>query len=117
MLEVTGFGRIASDIDLKHSKDGKHLYTNFLFASHRRVNKKQETTFIRCVAFDAMATLLNNFFSKGDRVILKGELISDDYNGSKYVFKLQVKNFEFVETIADHNKNKMNHMSKEARVK
>ena len=105
MLNIQSYGRIASDIVVKRSKDQKHLYTNFLFASH----KGKETTFIRCVAFDALATLLQDFFSKGDRVILKGELVSDDYKGSKFVFKIQVKEFEFVETLTEHNKNKAKH--------
>ena len=105
MLNIQSYGRIASDINVKKSRDGQHLYTNFLFASH----KGKETTFIRCVAFDAMSTLLHNFFSKGDRAFLKGELLSDDYKGSKFVFKMQVKEFEFVETLAEHTKNKEKH--------
>lgn len=101
MLNITAYGRIASNITVKKSKNNKHLYTNFLLASHD--NKK--TTFIRCVAFDAMATLLNEYFASGDRIILKGILISDDYNGSKYTFKIQVSEFEFVETKTEHDKN------------
>ena len=111
MLQITGYGRVASDIPLKHSKNGKHLYTTFLLASHKN---KKETIFIRCVAFDAMATLLHDFFSCGDRIIIKGDLLSDDFNGSKFVFKIKVNEFEFVETLADHSKNKAKHKPKEA---
>lgn len=110
MLNITGYGRIASDIPIKRSRDGEHMYTTFLLASHRG---KKETTFIRCVAFDAMATLLHDFFSKGDRIIVKGDLISDDYKGSKFVFKIKVREFEFVETLKEHDKNKNNHPTKE----
>lgn len=102
MLDVNAYGRIASDITVKESKDKKHLYTNFLLASH--YNK--ETTFIRCVAFNGMATLLHEYFSKGDRIILKGKLCSDDYKNSKYVFKIKVDSFEFIEALSEHNKNK-----------
>lgn len=109
MLNVTAYGRIASDIIVKRSRNGEHLYTSFLLASHRR----KETTFIRCVAFDAMATLLHDFFSKGDRIFIKGDLIDDNYNGSKFVFKIKVQSFEFIETIKEHNKNKKRHSSKE----
>lgn len=105
MLNIIGYGRLASDIKIKRSKDQKHLYTTFLLASH----DNKETTFIRCVAFDGLATLLNNFFSKGDRIIVKGNLISDDYKGNKYVFKIQVSEFEFVETKEEHNKNQEKH--------
>lgn len=101
MLNIEAYGRIASDIPVHGSKDNKHLYANFLLASH----KKKETTFIRCVAFDAMATLLHDYFSSGDRILLKGELISDDYKDTRYVFKIQVTGFEFVETKTEHDKN------------
>lgn len=99
MLDVVGYGRIASDISTKKSKNQKRLYTTFLLASHER----KETTFIRCVAFDGTATLLESYFSKGDRIILKGSLINDNYNGSKYVFKIKVTSFEFVETKREHD--------------
>lgn len=36
----------------------------------------------------------------------KGKLISDDYKNKKYVFKIQVNNFEFIETKAEHEKHK-----------
>ena len=108
MLDIQGYGRIASNIEVKQSKDKKHMYTNFLFASH--INK--ETTFIRCVAFDAMATLLQEFFSKGDRIIIKGELISDDYQDKKNRFKIKITDFEFVETMTEHQKNKEKHSVK-----
>ena len=103
MLNLQAYGRIASDIIVKESKNNKHLYTNFLLASH---GSNKETTFIRCVAFDGLATLLHEFFCKGDRVIFKGELISDNYNGNKFVFKMLIKDFEFVETKKDHLNNK-----------
>lgn len=105
MLNIEAYGRIASNIVVKKSKDTKHLYTNFLLASH----DKKQTTFIRCVAFDGMATLLHEYVSNGDRVILSGKLISDDYNGSKYTFKIQVEKFEFIETKSEHEKNAIKH--------
>ena len=112
MLNIDGYGRIASDIPIKRSKDGKHLYTNFLLASH---DSKKNTTFIRCVAFDAMSTLLHDLFSKGDRIIIRGDLISDDYHSKKniYAFEIKVTNFEFVETLVEHKKNKDKHFVKE----
>ena len=108
MLDVNAYGRIASDIKIKQSKNKKHLYTNFLLASHQN----GQTTFIRCVCFDAMASLLNSYFTKGDRIILKGDLVNDDYDNTKFAFKLKVNNFEFVETKEDHIKNKEKYIKK-----
>ena len=105
MLDVNAYGRIATDIKVKQSKNKKHVYANFLLASHQN----GQTTFIRCVCFDAMANLLSNYFTKGDRIILKGDLVSDDYNNIKFVFKLKVNSFEFVETMENHVKNKEKH--------
>ena len=113
MLSISGYGRVASDINLKRNKKQTHLYSNFLFASHY----KRETIFIRCVAFDGTATLLNEYVSKGDRIMINGNLISDDYNSSKYVFKILVKEFEFVETKKEHETNKDKHQKIEKEVK
>lgn len=108
MLDLCAYGRIASDIKIKQTKNKKHLYTNFLLASHNL----GKTTFIRCIAFDGLANLLHEYFISGDRIILKGELVSDDYNGSKFVFKLKVNSFEFVEIKSDHDRNKEKMLTK-----
>lgn len=116
MLDTIAYGRIASNIPLNRSKSGKYMYTTFLLASHKTYKKYNTTTFIRCVAFDAMATLLHNYFATGDRVIIKGELISDDYNNTnknKFSYKIKVKGFEFVENLEEHNLNKAKHLLKE----
>lgn len=110
MLKIQAYGRISTPIDIKQSKDKKHLYTNFLLASH----SKGKTTFIRCVGFDAMATLLHEYFSIGDRILLNGILIEDRYKeGNIATFKIQIQDFEFIETKEEHNKNKSKHKNKE----
>ena len=108
MLSLQAYGRIASDIKIKNGRDNKHVYATFLLASHHN----HQTTFIRCVAFDGTANLLHEYFSCGDRIILRGELISDDYNNTKYVFKFKISEFEFVETLDNHNKNKTKNNTK-----
>lgn len=105
MLDLYAFGRICTPIQIKTSKDKKTLYTSFLLASHKR----KQTTLIRCVAFNGLATLLHEYFTVGDRIILQGQLSKDDYKDRKYSFQLKIKNFQFVETRADHDKNKKAH--------
>lgn len=105
MLDVRAFGRISTPIRVKTSKDKKTLYTSFLLASH----EKKETTFIRCVAFNGLATALHDYFVAGDRIIIYGELQKDEYKGQKNCFQLLVNDFKFVETLAEHTKNKEAH--------
>lgn len=114
MLNVQASGRIASDVPLNKSQDGKHMYTNFLLASHDR---RKETIFIRCVAFDGMATVLHEFYSQGDRIIINGTLIEDNYKNRKYSFKIKVMDCEFIETLAEHEKNKQRHPPKSKKKK
>lgn len=104
MLRTHSLGRIASDINVKQSKDKKSLYTSFIIASHDRGN----TTYIRCTAFNGLAKLLGEFFSKGDRISLEGDLVEDKYK-DKDTYKIIVRDFEFVETKEEHNKNVEKH--------
>ena len=111
MLDVHAYGRVSTPIRVKTSKDKKKLYTSFLLASH---DKKKEAVFIRCVAFDGLATRLNSSFSVGDRIILYGELWADDYKGQKNRFQLKINDFRFVETLAEHKKNMEAHSDKDS---
>lgn len=88
---------------MKHGRDGKHAYLNFLLASHEGPNGA--TLFLPCIAFDATAINIDRYITVGDRVLLLGKLIQDKYAQSKYKFKFQVSSFEFVETKKDHHKN------------
>lgn len=98
LLNITGYGRIATEIKVNQSRDGKHTYTNFLLASH----SKNETTFVRCIAFDGLANLFSEYFKKGDRLLIRGDLISD--NAKKDALKIVVRDFEFVETKSSKQK-------------
>lgn len=110
MLDVHAYGRVSTPIRVKTSKNKKKLYTSFLLASH----ENKETTFIRCVAFDGLATALESYFSMGDRIILFGELWKDDYKGQKHRFKIKVNDFKFVETLEEHKKNIEAHSDKDS---
>lgn len=91
MLNITGYGRLASDILLKTSKDIQ--YTNFLLATHNH----KKTTFIKCVAFGSLAQLLTTYCNKGDRILVSGELIPDKYEEID-TYKIKVNTFDFIET-------------------
>lgn len=107
MVEVTAYGRISSMRRLRHGKDGKHLYINFLLASHQ---SKTETLFIPCISFDGLAATLDQYLTVGDRVVVHGRLMKDKYGKSPYSFKLKVLSYQFVETLADHEKHFNKHL-------
>ena len=104
MLHIHSYGRVATDISVKQSRDKSCLYTNFLIASHNKGN----TTFIRCTAFNGLASLLAEYFSKGDRIYIEGDLV-DDIHKNNHSHKIIVENFEFIETKEEHNKNVEKH--------
>lgn len=106
MLRTYAYGRIASDIKLEQKDE--IMYTNFLLASHER----NDTTFIRCVAFGPIAKLLSQYCGKGDRITLTGDLIPDKYVSiAKHknidTFKIKVDTFDFVEIYSESLKNRM----------
>lgn len=101
MLQITAYGRLASSVTIQSSNDLS--YTNFLLATHET---KDKTTFIRCVAFGSLATLMSEHCAKGDRVLITGDLIPDKYKKID-TFKIKVNSFEFVETLNESMKNRI----------
>lgn len=78
-------GRIASDIDLHHTKD--HTLYTFRIANNRS-RSKEITDFFNVLTFDKSGELLNNYMAKGDEITVQGTLQNDEWedrNGNKRV--------------------------------
>ena len=74
---------------------------NFDIANSIKVKDNEVTTFLRCVCYGRSAEVINQFVSKGDRVLLQGELRQNSYQDSSGATKpyhyLQVNSFDFIE--------------------
>ena len=78
MNSVVLVGRIATDIKEGYVKDKKKYYTvlNFTVAVPRK-NSKDETDFLRCSAWNGLADFIKEYFTKGQRIAIRGEIRID----------------------------------------
>lgn len=83
-----GTGRVAKDIELKQTGQGKN-YCHFTIA----VNgfKKDDVSFIKCTAWEAKAETLSNYVFKGHKVGIEGRLQQNKWTDKDGVEKSEVQ--------------------------
>lgn len=84
MNRVILIGRLTRDPELRYSSSGTAI-CNFTLAVDREYNK-EETDFIRCVAWRKMGETVANYVQKGRQVAVEGRLQVrkyEDQNGQK----------------------------------
>jgi len=95
-----GSGRITNDIELRYTAKGTPV-VNFTLAVDKsskdeQGNWKNEASFIKCVAWNKQAEILNEKAHKGSPVIVEGRLESKEYTDKENV------NHKSVEIVADY---------------
>ena len=94
-------GRVTKPLELRYLQNGTAVL-NFDIANSIKVKDNEVTTFLRCVCYGRSAEVINQFVSKGDRVLLQGELRQNSYQDSSGATKsyhfLQVNSFDFTES-------------------
>ena len=94
-------GRDTKPLELRYLQNGTAVL-NFDIANSIKVKDNEVTTFLRCVCYGRSAEVINQFVSKGDRVLLQGELRQNSYQDSSGATKtyhyLQVNSFDFIES-------------------
>ena len=103
MNKIILIGRITRDLEIKHTASQKEV-CSFTIAVDRKFKTNGEKTadFIGCVAWGQQATFLGQYFQKGSRVAIIGNLQCrsyDDANGKKiYVSEVVCDEIEFVDS-------------------
>lgn len=91
MNTVTLMGRIASDLELKRTQNGK-VMMSFMLAVSRQ---KDTTDFIRCTAWGKSAEFISRYFTKGRMIALLGYIHAGTYTdrdgNSKYIMNVVVE--------------------------
>lgn len=98
-------GRLTADPELRKTQNDKD-FTFFSVAVNRRFNK-EETDFINCCAFGKTAEFIVKYFSKGQEMLLTGELHIDTYekDGQKRsTAKVVIDEVEFCGSKAENKK-------------
>ena len=100
MNNVTLMGRLTRDPELKYSQAGK-AYCRFTVAVNRDFNK-DESDFIKFLAFGKTAETIAEWLGKGRRIALQGRIQTGNYenkNGDKVnTFEVVADRFEFVDS-------------------
>ena len=101
-------GRIATDLELKQTANGKS-YLGFTLAVNRpkKEDGTQEADFIRCKTFGKTAELVNQYQHKGNRLGVVGTIQTGSYQNQDgqtiYTTDVLVNRIEFLESKKDQN--------------
>lgn len=99
MNNINLIGRVATELELKISKEKETIYLRFNLAVKRK-NKKDITDFIPCVAFGKLAQTLKTYIRKGHKIGIEGELLTSRYkiNGEeRTAFDVNIDTVDFLE--------------------
>ena len=92
-------GRITKDLELKQA--GQTTVTNFSLAVDNPF-KRDDTSFFDVVAFGKTAELLNNYCSKGSKVLIEGNLKQDRFTdkegNNRSVVRVVANRVEFLDS-------------------
>lgn len=103
-------GNLARDPELKDLPNSNTSVVNFTIAVNRQYKakgdnqKKQETAFVNCEAWDTGAKTIAQYFKKGDPILVEGEVKQENWENTegqkRSALKVRVGKFHF---IAGHN--------------
>lgn len=94
-------GRIANDLQLKTTPNGVMVLSFSLAVQSNRKNEQGDyvSYFIDCVAWRSTAEFIARHFSKGDMIVIAGELTKRSYiaqdGGKRYVTEVVISEAHF----------------------
>lgn len=103
MNKVIVSGRICQDLELRATSTGNQI-VNFILAIPR---DKENTDFIKIVAFGKTAEMLHSYCKKGDKILVEGSINSSQYekDGKKINdYSIMVNRIEFLEMRKEETK-------------
>ena len=99
--QVFLIGRLTRDIEVNTTKSGKNV-GNFALAVNR---SNEDVDFIECVAWDKTAELLQQYTSKGSKILVQGSLQIRSYEAkdgtNRKVSEIQVRDISFLDPKSD----------------
>jgi len=106
MNKVIIMGNLGQDPDTRYMPSGQAA-TNISVATNRTWKdkdtgeKKEEVSWHRCVAFGKTAETIQEYFSKGMKILIEGRLKYGSYEKdgiTRYTTDVVIERFEFVES-------------------
>ena len=111
--KVVLLGRLTKDPELRYAAGSGTAVCRFTVAINRQF-KKDETDFINCVAFGKTGETITQYFTKGSKIAITGNMRTGSYEAKdetkRYTTDVIVETFEFVE----NKKKETNEFDKQA---
>lgn len=98
MNKCTFMGRVSSEITVYQKEDKISIRFNMALNVYNAKEKKNESEFIRCVAFGKNAENINKFFHKGSPILIESHVSNGSYEKdgiTRYTTDFVVDHFEF----------------------
>lgn len=96
-------GRLTKDPELKYTNNSLEV-CNFTVAVNRKFKNKSgeyEADFINCIAWKQTAKIVNDYFKKGNQILLEGSIQTSSYTnndgGRVYKTEVLVESVEFID--------------------
>ena len=83
--KLTLAGHLGRDPEMRYLQDGKAV-TNFSVAVNDGYGDNKRTIWVRCTAWEKQAENVNQYLSKGSKVLVEGRLQCDPATGSPKLF-------------------------------
>lgn len=98
MNKIVISGRLTNDVTLRTTQGGKSV-SQFGVADSQIFNGKKQTKFWNVVAWAGTAETIQKYFSKGDQIVIFGNVRDREYTDKDGIYKtiteVMVENFEF----------------------
>jgi single-strand DNA-binding protein len=104
MLRIEALGNVGRDPEMRYTQSGKQV-CSFSLASNKRWTdsatgeKREKTTWVKCVAWGKLAEVINQHVTKGDKLYVSGdpsaEAWTDNSGESRSTLTLTIRDFEF----------------------
>ena len=95
-------GRLVRDPEMKQTQNGKS-FCKFSIANNRTYvvdgNKREETSFLNCVAFGRLSEIIQQYCQKGKQIAVEGRLTQrswDSPEGKKSIVEITVENMQLL---------------------
>lgn len=99
---VVLIGRLVRDPEMKQTQNGKS-FCKFSIANNRTYvvdgNKREDTSFINCVAFGRLSEIIQQYCQKGKQIAVEGRLTQrswDSPEGKRSIVEVTVENMQLL---------------------
>ena len=105
-MKVYGIGRLTRELELKSSTSGTSYLTNSIACDRKYGEKK--TDFYQIKAFGKLAESMDKYLRKGSRILVEGDLQTDEYvdktGNKKQSVSIVVSAWEFADSKTGESK-------------